>query len=145
MEVLFGEIQCHPAAISGFFLLVVKIHEPMVCWTHGPGSTNSFGSQVHNASMKALCWYRLFPMETSRGEVRAGNPTKVGLRSSCSYTLPDGSMQHGQGTEIFAWRVAGIIMKPPIFNSCQPIWIILECLSWVSIWIFLSQNLCTKS
>lgn len=26
-------------------------------------------------------------------------------------------MQHGQGTEIFAWRVAGIIMKPPIFNS----------------------------
>lgn len=30
MEVLFGEIQCHPAAISGFFLLVVKIHELMV-------------------------------------------------------------------------------------------------------------------
>ena len=76
MEVLFGEIQCHPAAISGFFLLVVKIHELMVCWTHGPGSTNSFGSQVCNASMKALCWYRLFPMETSRGEVRAGNPTQ---------------------------------------------------------------------
>ena len=47
--------------------------------------------------------------------------TKVGLRSSCSYTLPDGSMQHGQGPCAVDEQIVGmswVEFKLDLYPNC---------------------------